>query len=232
MAIATWWREDPLPTLAPLADFRVELSSDFSALAELNRISINEVEARYAAGNRAYIAFFQDQPVAYGWVATAQISIGELALDRPLSPRDRYLWDFATLPAWQGRGFYPRLLQVILRQEQSDAERFWIIYAPENLPSSAGMRKAGFRTVADLSFDRQQRVQLAPMGELARAQSAAELLGLPLAEQELAPCWSCQSQEASSCWPEDPALESEGCCCSIQPQSSVSALAVLEQAHA
>jgi GNAT superfamily N-acetyltransferase len=220
MAIATWWREDLLPFLAPIADFRVELSSDMSALAELNRLSIDELEARYAAGNRAYIAFFQDQPVAYGWVATAQILIGELALDRRLSARDRYLWDFATLPAWQGRGFYPRLLQAILRHEQRNAERFWIIYAPENLPSSAGMRKAGFTTVADLSYDRQQRVQLAPMGERERPQSAAELFGLPLAEQELAPCWSCQSQEASSCWPEDPALAKLVCSCSIQPQSS------------
>lgn len=226
MAIATWWREDALPFFKPLADFRVELSSDLSTLAELNRISISEVEARYAAGNRAYIGFFQGQPVAYGWVASAQISIGELALDRPLSARDRYLWDFATLPAWQGRGFYPRLLQAILQAESSQAERFWIIYAPENLPSSAGMRKAGFRSVADLSYDRQQRVQLAPMGELERAQSAADLLGLPLAEQELAPCWACQSQAASACWPEDPASAPPVCSCSIQPQASASIIVV------
>jgi hypothetical protein len=46
-------------------------------------------------------------------------------------------------PEWQGYGIYPRLLQHILMQQSSTVERIWIIHAPENSPSGAGMTKAG-----------------------------------------------------------------------------------------
>src|SRR5689334_9993941 len=131
MALATWWRSDPLPSIAVLPDFHVAIAGDDAMLAELNRIPIDEARARRRHGHRPYVAHLHGMPVAYGWVATCTASIGELNVTLALPPTDRYLWDFATLPAWQGRGLYPRLLQAILQQEALTVERFWIIYAPE-----------------------------------------------------------------------------------------------------
>jgi hypothetical protein len=153
MALATWWSFDPLPALAMLPGFHATTVNDDTLLAGINRISIEAVRARRQDGHRPYVGYVYDMPVAYGWVATRTASIGELDLTMTLSHRDRYLWDFATLLAWQGHGIYPRLLQAILQQESRAAERFWIIYAPENLPSGAGMRKAGFIPATELSFD-------------------------------------------------------------------------------
>jgi GNAT superfamily N-acetyltransferase len=76
--------------------------------------------------------------VTCGWAATREAPIGELNLVFPIAADSRYLWEFATLPEWQGRGLYPRLLQAIVQAER--AERFWIIHAPENLPSGARWR--------------------------------------------------------------------------------------------
>ena len=203
MALATWWRSDPLPSLSVVPSFHAAMSDDDDAmLARLNRIPLAEVRARRHAGHRPYVGRLQGMPVAYGWVATRSASIGELNLTITLSQRDRYLWDFATLPAWQGRGLYPRLLQAILQQEV-EAERFWIIYAPENVPSGAGMRKAGLVAATELSFDADRQVRLAALGAIERARAAAELLGVPLVEDELAPCWCCQSDQTTdaACWP-------------------------------
>jgi GNAT superfamily N-acetyltransferase len=199
------------------------MSDNDVTLARLNRIPLAEVRARRRDGHRPYVAYLDDAPVAYGWVATRSASIGELNLTITLSQRDRYLWDFATLPAWQGRGLYPRLLQAILEQEV-EAERFWIIYAPENLPSGAGMRKAGFVAATELSFDADRQVRLAALGVLERARAAAELLSLPLVEDQLAPCWSCQAQEVGNdpgeaCWPlSERAVVT--CTCAIEPKLS------------
>ncbi len=206
MALATWWRSDALPSMPVLPGFHAATTNDDSMLAELNRISIEEVRARRQNGHRPYLGYLDGMPVAYGWVATRAASIGELDVTLRLMPADRYLWDFATLPAWQGRGLYPRLLQAILRQESQVAERFWIIYAPENLPSGAGMRKAGFTLAAELSFDAKHQVRLTALGAHERARVAAELLGVPLIDDQLAPCWYCNSgQQASAtseaCWP-------------------------------
>jgi hypothetical protein len=104
------------------------------------------------------------------------------------------------------------------------AERFWIIYAPENRPSGAGMRKAGFTLAAELSFDAGRQVRLARLGAHEHARAAAELLGVPLVGDELAPCWCCQIHEAAVCWPEQQSATS-ACTCAIEPKPAAPVLA-------
>ena len=164
------------------------------------------------------------QAVGYGWVATRSASIGELDLNFELSPDDRYLWDFATLPDWQGRGLYPRLLQTILEREGKKANRFWIIHAPENLPSGAGMNKAGFEFVGQLSFTLEGSVGLASYSDtIERARTGAALLKVPLIDSVLAPCWHCgggvakqpDRADLDSCWPPK-RMSASVCCCAVE----------------
>lgn len=231
MALATWWSPDPLPDLPALPGFQVALVGDDPAanraLARLNRLPVAEVRARRASGHRPYLGLLDGQPVAYGWVATEEASIGELSVTIRLPRGNRYLWDFATLPDFQGHGIYPLLLQAILRQESRDAERFWIIFAPENLPSGAGMEHAGLAPVGSLSFREDGGVGLASLGSYERAQAGAELLGVPLVETALAPCWRCGGQAAhsgdddtTSCWPPTESAMAP-CTCAIERKPSV-----------
>ena len=191
MALATWWRGDSAPELSLIPGFRVEASRDESLIAHINRLAPDEVHRRITMGHQPYIAFVEQAPVGYGWMATQEASIGELGLQFELPETDRYLWDFATLPEWQGYGIYPRLLQHILMQQSSTFERVWIIHAPENSPSGAGMTKAGLLPIGQLSFRSDGGVGLAPFEQLERAQAGADLLGIPLIESVLAPCWRC-----------------------------------------
>ena len=250
MAFATWWRGDQLPTLAPLyavlfenerfqsqnsrsqtttrlATFFANPTGDAALLARLANLELVEVQSRLSRGHRPYVAWLENQPVAYGWVATHTAHIGELDLTITLPRGERYLWDFATLPAWRGRGIYPHLLQTILRAESSEAARFWIIAAPENRASSAGIAKAGFIGVAHLSFQRAGQPGLVAMTNGDRVSAAAELLRLPLlpAEPQLAlsPCWHCaiDAREGGHdltelvCWPMPSAhLTLTACSCS------------------
>ena len=228
MSLSTYWVEDPLSPLPALTGFDVVIDSDLRELTGINRISPSEGRARLNGGHLPYVARMDGQAVGYGWVATRKASIGELDLTFELSPDDRYLWDFATLPAWQGRGLYPRLLQTILERESENTKRFWIIHAPENLPSGAGMHKAGFEFVGQLSFTSDGRVGLAPYSDsIDRARSGANLLGVPLIDSVLAPCWHCGGMVAKlpdradidSCWPPKRMSESV-CCCAVEVRSS------------
>jgi GNAT superfamily N-acetyltransferase len=216
MALSTWWAGDPFLDLTPLSDFHVQAADDDTLLASLNRISVDEVQARKQAGHRPYIGSFGTQAVTYGWSAARRASIGELSLDFGLPSGDRYLWDFATLPEWQGKGLYPRLLQGIVQAEE--AERFWIIYAPENMPSGAGIQKAGFQPVGQLSFLPDGRVGLIPLERPERANIGASLLGVPLLEDGLSPCWRCMDEVICTCQ-----LDPEQCDCAIEirPRSEV-----------
>ncbi|MBW4438458.1 MAG: hypothetical protein KME04_15060 [Pleurocapsa minor GSE-CHR-MK-17-07R] len=212
MALATWWASDAWSDLNPLPDFQARLAADDGQMAGINRISIAEVENRRQAGHRPYIGYMDGAPATYGWVATREASIGELKLAFSIHSENRYLWDFATLPAWQGRGLYPRLLQAIVRAEK--AARFWILHAPENLPSGAGMQKAGFQPVGQLSFRRDNSLGLIPFDPPERASIGAELLGVALIDEGLSPCWRCIDQVVCTCQ-RDP----DNCSCAVEIRS-------------
>jgi GNAT superfamily N-acetyltransferase len=199
MALATWWKADPLMDLTPLADFQVRLADDNAELARINRLTLAQVEERRRGGHQPYVGYIGGQAVTYGWVATKTASIGELDLVFAIPANERYLWDFATLPEWQGKGLYPRLLQAIVQTEA--AERYWIIYAPENLPSGAGIHKAGFQSVGSLSFRQDGSVGLIPISVQAdeKAFLGATRLGVPLIEDELSPCWGCIDRVVCRC---------------------------------
>jgi GNAT superfamily N-acetyltransferase len=159
----------------------------------LAHLSYAEVQARLTRGHEPYLAFIGMEPVAYGWVAREEAWIGELQHTLTIAPRNRYLWDFATRPAWRGQGVYPHLLQAIVRAEAAD--RFWIMHAPENTASGRGIQKAGFHLVGIVSFTADGRPGFAATPSSVRAREGAAFLDLPLLDASssnlLAPCWCC-----------------------------------------
>ena len=190
MPLATRHRDDPIPWLSPLPGLSVRREASAEAMASLQGKIVEEMTRRFAAGHRAYVALIDDEPAAWGWVATRSADIGELGARVTLPEGERYLWNFVTLRSHRGRGIYPRLLQAIVSAESHEAERFWIAYAPENHASGSGIRKAGFAALAEMSFDASGRPALrsvTPGG----ATVASRVLGLREATEPLTPCWRC-----------------------------------------
>lgn len=163
----TWWRGDPLPSLAPLTAFQVERLEDVHLLAQLHQVNRRLLAERLDAGNRPYVAFLGGKPVAYGWSATQTERIGP-DLAWPLAANERALWDFATGAAWRGQGIYPRLLQMILQTEAGEAEHFWIGHTPDNTASKRGILKAGFQPTAQILQTGNGEMRWLPQGERRR----------------------------------------------------------------
>jgi GNAT superfamily N-acetyltransferase len=201
MPIAFRTRDEWVAELAEFPGLEVRQERSAAVMAALQRRTEEEIQKRFDAGNRAYVAFMDDVPAAWGWVATGQATIGEVKASFTMKPAERYLWNFVTLPEFRGLGIYPRLIQAIVEKESVDGERFWIAYAPENHASGAGIVKAGFTVIADLSFDRQGL----PVVKDIRAgggSAASQLLGLREIQDAVAQCWKCARGESpmqSSC---------------------------------
>ncbi|HMO59336.1 MAG TPA: hypothetical protein PKA05_12010 [Roseiflexaceae bacterium] len=212
MTLMTWWHTDRLPILPALPGFSAQALRDDGLIAELNRLDHGEIRARRRDGHTPFVARLDGIPAAYGWSASRRAAIGELGLRISLVRDERYLWDFATLPAFRGRGIYPHLLQSIIRAEQ--VARIWILHAPENLPSGTGMIRAGFLPVGRLSFQADGRVALADISDDLRAWWAAETFGIPLAEH-VAPCWHCATSNTPCGCRHHTASAGSHCCCAI-----------------
>ncbi|HVX89792.1 MAG TPA: GNAT family N-acetyltransferase [Gemmatimonadales bacterium] len=180
-----------IPALGGDPAVRVFEATDLELLATITGRPVAELVARWTGGHRAYIATSEGIPAAFGWVATRAATMGELGLTLRIGADERYLWNFVTLPAFRGRGIYPRLLQDIIATEASrGSERFWIAYAPENHASAAGIRKAGFSHVAELSFGAEGKAAVRLLAPELGARVAA-LLGVPETTGSLTPCWKC-----------------------------------------
>ena len=210
MSFATRHRDERIETLPALPGLVVAREHSPIVMATLQGRSEEEMQARFHAGHRAYVATLHGEPAAWGWVATRTASIGELQATLTLPPGERYLWNFVTRPTHRGLGIYPRLLAEILRAESRDAHRFWIAYAPENRASASGIAKAGFRMVAELSFDQGDRPAVYPIA--AEGMMGSRVLGLPVAESPLAPCWKCIRAGKSA----ERACREGQCCCDYQ----------------
>ena len=203
MAFAMRHRNDPMSLLEPLPGFTAGLEQSIETMAMLQQRGVDDMARRFAAGHRAYVARVNGEAAAWGWVATRDAEIGELGAVLRLPADERYLWNFVTLASFRGRGIYPRLLQTILREEERDASCFWIGYAPENRASEAGIRKAGFKPIAEASFDAAGRAALKSIEEGGAARLARVL---PLQEASaVTPCWRCvrAGRPAMSCAPDD-----------------------------
>jgi GNAT superfamily N-acetyltransferase len=190
MPISIRDRHMPRPSLAPLAGMEVRRETRAQVMAQLQNKPESEMTRRFAEGHRAYVALRSGEPAAWGWIATETARIGELESTFSIPAGERYLWNFVTHPAHRGQGIYPRLLDAITEAEQSEAERFWVAYAPENHASGVGIRKAGFSDVAALSFDSRGQPAVSDIVD-GGARLAAQFLGIPAVEELLAQCWRC-----------------------------------------
>jgi hypothetical protein len=187
MPLAIRHRADIVAPLAPLDGLHVRRERSPDRMARLQDKSIAEIGGRMVAGHRAYVASIDGVDAAFGWVATRHARIGELGIAFDVPAGERYLWNFVTLPERRGLGVYPRLLDAIVRAESDEAERFWIIWAPENRASGAGIDKAGFVEVAQLSFDEAGR----PATSGLAGDATARMLEIAHVRGNLAPCWRC-----------------------------------------
>jgi len=184
----TWWRGDVLPSLPVLQDLRVCVVEDSDFLSRLCRLDVPQIKERLRGAHQPYVAWIGAVPVAYGWSASGLARFGSPPVSFVVLPGHRYLMDFATLPAWRGRGIYPRLLQAILDRECSDAERFWILHHRDNAASARGIEKAGFANVAEIHFLEEGGMGILPLGDSERALAGAQLLGLSVVRKPLEDC--------------------------------------------
>ena len=218
MAVATFWKGDTLPVLRNIPELKAEKSFNVPLLANIMGINKMEVERRFMEQNDAWILTFQTMPVAFGWVARAFAPVGELERFISVPGRQIYLWNFRTLTAWRGKGFYPLLLQSIIAHElKKDIDRIWILTAPENKASTNGVVKAGFTVVGNLAYDEQNSIVLVPTAEGVRVSAALALLNVPVAPIPTKPCWCCNSphmrKAKGECQCACNEVQGEGCIC-------------------
>ncbi|WP_461094483.1 GNAT family N-acetyltransferase [Spirosoma gilvum] len=179
--------------LSALSGLEIRESYDPQLMSEIGEISLTEAISRFDAYHKAYVAFLDCVPAAFGWVATQNARIGELDYTFRLPDKHRYLWNFRTLKDFRGRGIYPHLLQHILKAEQPQTTHQWIMHAPENEASLRGIQKAGFRLMGQVSVINGCELIFTPDRILLPLNDVLDTFGFKKSEAMPASCWNCSS---------------------------------------
>lgn len=206
MSLYTFSHTDKFTPVKIPAGLKMEASTDTRLLSIIGNITIEDVTKRLANDNLAFVAFINNQPAAFGWMARDNARVGELNHEFILPTGNRYLWNFRTLEAFRGRGIYPALLQYILQHGDNKANRFWIIHAPENKASLKGIQRAGFSYVGKLHLDEDDNASIEYNEYALNFQEELDYMNITLSAQTASSCWNCSSPYLKKRRPE--------CCCS------------------
>ena len=204
MSLYTFSKTDTLPSIKIIEGVRMEKCTNVNLLSVMGTTTVDDVTSRLANGHVAFVAYANNQPAAFGWMATEKATIGELNHEIILPEGNKYLWNFRTLEAFRGLGIYPVLLQYIIKSQTKTADRFWIIHAPENKSSLSGIIKAGFQFVGKLYTNEDGTATI----EANTTDSYRKLLtnmNIKVSEQLAASCWNCSSPYLKKRTPD--------CCC-------------------
>lgn len=212
MSLYTLQTTDSFPLLHSPAGLQIGECTNVDLLASLGKATAADVIKRMANDHVAFVAYINNLPAAFGWMARDKALIGELNHEIILPVRNRYLWNFRTAEAFRGLGIYPALLQYIIWYERKKASRFWIVHAPENTSSLKGITKAGFRYVGKL-YSTEGSVAIENTTLSRSNHDLLKEMDISVSEKTLASCWNCSSPYLKK--------RMHGCCCAASQNECI-----------
>src|SRR6185437_3007103 len=206
MSLYTFSKSNKMLMAPKPQGLRIEESTDITLLAIMGTTTVEDVINRLGNDHVAFVAYLNQQPAAFGWMARGKAMIGELNHEIILPIGNRYLWNFRTLEPFRGMGIYPAVLQFIINYEAAIAHRFWIIHSPENKSSLSGISKAGFQFVGKLFVNYEWKPAIETNNTSVGYGKLLADMDIALSSQQPASCWNCSSPYLKK--------RTSECCCS------------------
>jgi len=147
----------PEPPVLDGARFEALSPSDGPALEEAMQASgdypAGVAPGRFSPERHAYGIWADEKIVTYGWAAYSPEPLGNSGISFRLEPGDVYIYDCATRPDYQGRGYYKALLRGMAADlAQRGCRRAWIATEAGNIASERGISGAGFTKIGHVNL--------------------------------------------------------------------------------
>ena len=148
--------DNPPPTLPPVSGAHVFLldPEQVHLLRELQPANdLRELERRLREGSSCYCATHSGHLAHYTWVQTSgQHWIMRAGRREKVSAGQFWVYDCRTSHAARGKGIYPFILSLVVRDHFNRGLQEGLIYTtPQNVASQRGILKAGFQYYETLS---------------------------------------------------------------------------------
>lgn len=141
---------NPIQFINPLIDIMIDSNDQYSNFNFLEKSSIKE---RISREDKIFIAFTNDEVVAYLFATTKDIWVDEIKDWLILSKGEVYLYDALTLPKYRGKMIYPTLIQHVAEYFKELCFKNALIFTRvDNRSSIQGVENARFKFYEDIKF--------------------------------------------------------------------------------
>lgn len=117
-------------------------------------VSREQLQARFARGDRCFVTRHAGQVVAHVWMSASYFHISEIGQTLALAADEIYFYDLYTAPEWRGHGIAPYLIAaggLVFQRERGTHTARCLVMAWNN-PSLQAMRKVGGIRVARMGY--------------------------------------------------------------------------------
>jgi len=147
--------DEPIPPPTPKGDFAFHEMTGDTKEAYLQMLPGRRtvVDERLRRGARCFLAWDGDH-LAHGyWIGSNRVLIDYMEGDLVLAPRDLYMYDSYSPPAYRGRGLAQAMgLHVMRLAWEEGYERAWCLPAVENRAGTRPVEAIGYRSVSTLHY--------------------------------------------------------------------------------
>ncbi|MGD2050214.1 MAG: GNAT family N-acetyltransferase [Chloroflexota bacterium] len=149
--------ESPLPKRVepriPVSFEEMHSKDALGSAADLGFSDLEQLKRRFSPQRRCFVAKFEGEIAAYGWVSINAECVGEMEREVQLQPGEAYVWDCFTWPDYRRQRLYSSLLSYINTKLADEGyRRIWIGSNLENRPSLKGFANAGYRPVVHITY--------------------------------------------------------------------------------
>lgn len=137
----------------PVMFEEIPLNDALGSAADLGFANVEQLRRRFSPRRRCFVARFEGEIAAYGWVSTGAECVGEMEREIQLQLGEAYVWDCFTWPDYRRQRLYSSLLSYINTKLADEGyRRVWIGSNLENRPSLKGFANAGYRPVVHITY--------------------------------------------------------------------------------
>lgn len=137
----------------PVSFEEIPLNDALGNAADLGFTDIEQLRRRFSPRRRCFVARFEGEIAAYGWVSTCAECVGEMEREIGLQSDEVYVWDCFTWPDYRRQRLFSSLLSYINTKLADEGyRRIWIGSNLENQPSLKGFANSGYRPVVHITY--------------------------------------------------------------------------------
>jgi RimJ/RimL family protein N-acetyltransferase len=124
---------------------------DINQMLDVMYVSSFGLRERFNQGDRCFVVLDNQKIVSYFWAKFNVRQMSDIFLEFKLCSKQTWFYNAVTVGGYRGRGYYPNLINYMVKVlKEEGVNEFFIDVDENNVSSIRGMQKAGYKPIVKI----------------------------------------------------------------------------------